>query len=214
MSSLAKSLEEFDEEAVLSRVRTDLRHGRPAVEIIEDLRDGMTAVGTRFQNGEYFLNGLIMSAEIFRTALKLLDSRTSRASQHSALGKIVIGTVEGDIHDIGKNIVTTFLKSAGFDVYDLGVDVSPEKFVREIKRTGATILGLSCLLTSGFEPMQATIKKLEEAGLRKRVKVMIGGAAGAVVTRDWVKRLSADAFAKDCVEGIQLAKAFARVSKK
>jgi methylmalonyl-CoA mutase cobalamin-binding domain/chain len=214
MSSLPNSLADLDETTVLSRVQEDLTHGRPAVGIIGDLKDGMTIVGKRFQKGEYFLTELIMSAEIFKTALKLLEPRLSTSHQNRTFGKIVIGTVEGDIHDIGKNIVIAFLKSAGFEVFDLGVDVSPRKFITKVKETGASILGLSCLLTPGFDAMQATIRKLDEERLRRGVKVMIGGAAGAVVTKDWVKQLGADAFAVDCIQGVQLAKAFVKVSKK
>lgn len=171
-------------------------------------------MGRRFDRNEYFISALIMSAEIFKEAAKLLEPEISRVHQHKALGKVVIGTVEGDIHDIGKNIVVTFLESAGFNVCDLGVDVSPSKFISKVKETKPDILGLSCLLTPGFEPMKSTIRKLSEVGLRKRLKVIIGGAADAVVTTDWVGKLGADAFARDSVEGVQLAKTFVKTLKK
>jgi len=214
MSSLPDSLANLDEEAVLSKVEKDLGCGRPAVEILNELRQGMIIVGKRFEQSEYFLSELIMSAEIFKAAAKLLEPEISRVHQRRALGKIVIGTVEGDIHDIGKNIVVTFLESAGFNVYDLGVDVSPMKFVSKVRETKAGILGLSCLLTMGFEPMKATIRKLSELGLRKRVRVIIGGAAGAVVTRDWVRKAGADAFGRDSVEAVKLAKTFVRALRR
>lgn len=171
-------------------------------------------MGRKFDRNEYFLSALMMSAEIFKSAAKLLEPEISRVHQREALGKVVIGTVEGDIHDLGKNIVVAFLESAGFKVYDLGVDVSPGKFISKVKETKPEILGLSCLLTPGFESMEATIRKLSEAGLRKRLKVIIGGAAGAVVTSDWVDRLGADAFAKDSGEGVRLAKTFVKALKK
>jgi len=214
MYSLPDSLANLDEEAVLSKVEKDLSCGRPAVEILNELRQGMIIVGKRFEQSEYFLSELIMSAEIFKAAAKLLEPEISRVHQRRALGKIVIGTVEGDIHDIGKNIVVTFLESAGFNVYDLGVDVSPMKFVSKVRETKAGILGLSCLLTMGFEPMKATIRKLSELGLRKRVRVIIGGAAGAVVTRDWVRKAGADAFGRDSVEAVKLAKTFVRALRR
>lgn len=213
MSTLSDTLANLDEKAVLSKVQEELSHGRPAVEVLNELSEGMTIVGKKFERNEYFLSELIMSAEIFKAAAKVLEPMIPSAFQQ-VLGKIVIGTVEGDIHDIGKNIVVTFLRSAGFNVYDLGVDVSPAKFVDKLKETKAEILGLSCLLTPGFEAMKTTINKLSEAGMRKRVKVIIGGAVGAVVTKDWLPKVGADALARDSVEGVRLAKKFVKAMER
>jgi len=213
MFSLSERLANLDENGVVSKVQEELTRGRQAVEILNDLSKGMAIVGKRFERNEYFLSELIMSGEIFKAAAKLLEPKIPRDYQRQALGKFVIGTVEGDIHDIGKNIVVTLLQSAGFNVYDLGVDVSPEKFVGKVRETKADILGLSCLLTLGYEPMKATMTKLIEVGLRNRVKVIIGGAAGAVVTKDWPGKVGADAFARDGVEGVRLAKMFVKTLK-
>ncbi len=148
--------------------------GTPALDILQACQQGMTEVGDRFENSEYFVSDLMMSGEIFKQVGILLEPGLKSATQVSA-GAVVIGTVQGDIHDIGKDIVVNMLKSANLDVTDLGVDVPPVQFVETLKGTNASVLCMSGLLTLAFDSMKETVNLIEEAGLRDKVRIMIGG---------------------------------------
>jgi 5-methyltetrahydrofolate--homocysteine methyltransferase len=147
-----------------------------------------------------------MSADIFKKAMAIVEPKLLASQRASAKGKVVIGTPQGDIHYIGKNLVVAFLKSNGFEVYDLGEDVPPDKFVSKLKETGATILALSGLITTTHDVMRTTIEALKTAGIRKKVKVMIGGGD---INEEIVKYTGADAFGKDALSAVELAKKFA-----
>ncbi len=201
---LAALLMELKEEEVLDAVRESLEGGEDPLSLVECLRKGMTEVGRRFENKEYYLSELIMSAEIFKEAIDLIEPHLQRDSCE-VKGGVVIGTVRGDIHDIGKNIVSTLLRCDGFQVYDLGVDVAPSAFVDKLRETGARLLALSGLLTLAFDSMKDTVNAVVEAGLRERVKVIIGGGP---VDEKVVKYVGADAFGKDASQGVRLANAF------
>lgn len=201
---LAALLMELKEEEVLDAVRESLEGGEDPLSLVEYLRKGMTEVGRRFENKEYYLSELIMSAEIFKEAIDLIEPHLQRDSCE-VKGGVVIGTVRGDIHDIGKNIVSTLLRCDGFQVYDLGVDVAPSAFVDKLRETGARLLALSGLLTLAFDSMKDTVNAVVEAGLRERVKVIIGGGP---VDEKVVKYVGADAFGKDASQGVRLANAF------
>ena len=171
------------------------------VEIIKQANEGIVAVGDLFSAGEYFLTELMFSAEIMQGIMKKVEPLLleSGAVQQSA-GTVIIGTVAGDIHDIGKNIVINLLSSNGFKVIDLGVDVSAEKFVEAVKKNDdAKVLGLSALLNSTYPEMKTVIDALKEAGLRDKVKVIIGGTICTEVVREFT---GADAFATDAVTGV------------
>jgi methanogenic corrinoid protein MtbC1 len=197
---LATAIADLEEPTVLKLVQERLDAGEDPAAILASCREGMVLVGKRYEASEYFVSDLIMAGEIFKQALALFSSRI-KADAGSARGKVVVGTVKGDIHDIGKDIVVSLLKAANYDVRDLGVDVPPGKFVDAVKETGATIVGLSGLLTISFEAMKQTIAALDAAGLRPKVKVMIGGGP---VTATVQKYAGADAWGADAQTAVTL----------
>ena len=174
LPELIRALANLDEETALRIIRQSLDAGVAGSDILKACQDGMAEVGSRFEQGEYFVSELVVSGEIFKQASALLESSLGGDGSASA-GKIVFGTVKGDIHDLGKNIVVLMLRSAAFEVIDLGVDVPPQRFVEALKDTGATVVGMSGLLTFAYESMRATVSAITEAGLRQSVKIMIGG---------------------------------------
>jgi corrinoid protein of di/trimethylamine methyltransferase len=175
----------------------------PMAIIDEGLLPGMQIVGQKFSDGEYFLPNLIVAAMGMKRAMARLEPELrSRHQTMKAAGTVVIGTVQGDIHEIGKTLVATMLSANGFEVHDLGVDVPAEQFVTKVKETGATLVGLSALLTTTMTVQRAIIEALRAAGLRDRVKVMVGGAP---VSRQWAREIGADGYAEDAVGAVQEA---------
>jgi corrinoid protein of di/trimethylamine methyltransferase len=204
LEKLIEYISNIDEKKTLEEVKRLLAEGTDPLILVEALREGMSIIGERFESGEYFLSELIMSAEIFKEAAEVITPYLKPGSgEHK--GTIVIGTVQGDIHYIGKNIVATLLRCEGYEVHDLGEDVKPEAFVEKVKETGAKIVGLSALLTVAFDAMKATVEKLKEAGLRDQVKVIIGGAP---VNESVVDYCGADAYGKDASEAVKLANSY------
>ncbi len=172
-----------------------------AVEIIEKgLRGGMDIVGKKYEAGEYFLSELLFAGVLMNEAFGILEPRL-RLEKLRSRGAIVVGTVRGDVHDIGKNIFKVLAQAAGFEVHDLGVDVEPEAFVEKLKETSAEVLGLSTLLTTTMEEMKTVIDHLNQAGVRNRVKVLLGGNA---VTKEFAREIGADGAALNAVEGINM----------
>jgi 5-methyltetrahydrofolate--homocysteine methyltransferase len=204
MTELTDAMAELDEQKVLKIVNEQIRANKP-VQILDELRRGLDIVGDRFSKNEYFLVELVMSADIFKKAMAIIEPKLLATQRASAKGKVVIGTVQGDIHYIGKNLVVAFLKSNGFEVYDLGEDVPPDKFVSKLKETGAPVLALSGLITTTHDVMRTTIEALKTAGIRKKVKVMIGGGD---INEEIVKYTGADAFGRDALSAVELAKKF------
>jgi len=165
---------------------------------------GVNHIGDGFARGEMFLPDLVLAGESMKAALSILEPELARrGTERQVLGKVVIGTVEGDIHDIGKTLVATMLSTSGFQVYDLGVDVPAEMFVEKAREVNADIVGLSALLTTTMARQRNVIEALEEAGLRSQMKVMIGGAP---VTRSWVEEIGADGFSEDAIGASVVAK--------
>jgi 5-methyltetrahydrofolate--homocysteine methyltransferase len=168
----------------------------------------MEIVGNRFSKNEYFIPDLVYSGEILKKINELVKPKLATEGAAKTGGKVIIGTVAGDIHDIGKDIVVFMLDVSGFDVVDLGVDVPAQKFVDTIKDTSAPIVGLSGFLTIAYDAMKQTIEAIKEAGLREKVKVMIGGGQ---ITDEIMKYTGADAFGKDAMVGVSLARKWAGV---
>ena len=166
----------------------------------------MEIVGQRFADSEYFIPDLVYSGEILKEITDMVKPKLAKAAETKRLGKVVIGTVAGDIHDIGKDIVVFMLDVNGFEVYDLGVDVPAQKFVDKIKESGAPIVGLSGFLALAYDSMKQTIEAIKDAGLRDKVKVMIGGGQ---ITEEIKKYAGADAYGKDAMVGVSLAKKWA-----
>ncbi|HUX99655.1 MAG TPA: corrinoid protein [Candidatus Deferrimicrobium sp.] len=200
---VTNALVNLDEDKTLELVKDALKTTDP-LKLIEALREAMTIIGEKFDRKEYYLTDMIFAAEIFDGAIKQLEPHLQKITTE-VLGKVVIGTAQGDIHDIGKNIVVSLLKCAGFEVIDLGVDVPPAKIVDTVKKVKPDIVGLSGLLTTSFEPMAKAIAYLENAGLRSSVRVMVGGGP---INEEWAQKVKADAYAKDAVEAVKLAKQF------
>lgn len=202
--TLAQLLCDLKEEEALAQARDRIARGDDPVEIIEECRRGMEVVGKRFEDKEYFITELIMAGEIFAGVMEMVEPAL-KGNRASTVGKMVLGTVQGDIHDVGKNIVRTMLRCTGFEVYDLGVDVPPERFVEKIREVGAPLVGLSALMTTSFNPMKETVEAIARAGLRERVKVLVGGGPVNEKVREYV---GADAFGKDVSAAVELSKRF------
>jgi trimethylamine corrinoid protein len=201
--NLADILADLKEKEALEITRNRLDAGEDPLKILDDARQGMEIVGKRFASGEYFIPDLIYSGEILKEITEMAKPKLAKTTQSKRLGKIVVGTVAGDIHDIGKDIVVFMLDVSGFEVFDLGVDVPLQKFVDRIKETGAGIVALSGFLTLAYDSMKATIQAIKDAGLRDNVKIMIGGGQ---ITEEIRQYTGADAYGKDAMAGVSLAK--------
>jgi methylmalonyl-CoA mutase cobalamin-binding domain/chain len=201
---LIAAMADLNEDRAMDAVR-ELMKKKSALEIINVAREGMQQVGEKFAAKEFFLADLIFSAEIFQEIMNLLGSELKKGSDASYIGKVLIGTVKNDIHDIGKNIIASLLRASGFEVIDLGVDVPAEKFVEALKHEQARVLGLSGLLTIAIDEMKKTIDAIKGSGLRDKVKIIIGGGPMDKSVRDYV---GADASTQDAVQGVNLIKEF------
>ena len=201
--NLVNALADLKEQEALKIVKDRLSAGEEPLKILEDARKGMEIVGKRFADSEYFIPDLVYSGEILKEITELVKPKLAKSAEAKRLGKVVFGTVAGDIHDIGKNIVVFMLDVNGFEVYDLGVDVPAQKFVDKIKESGAPIVGLSGFLTLAYDSMKQTIEAIKDAGLRDKVKVMIGGGQ---ISEEIRKYTGADAYGKDAMAGVSLAK--------
>ena len=187
-------------------VKEAIKSGEDPFAILTACREGMEEVGKRFETGEFFLSELIYSAEIFKQISDILEPRLMVGlAEADSQGVVVFGTPLGDIHDLGKNLVITVMRSQGFMIHDLGVDVPPQRFIDEIRRTDAPILAMSALITPAFVSMKEVISLLEEKGLRERTFVIIGGGVTTEFAR---KEVGADAQTLDPTEAIQLCKRF------
>jgi dimethylamine corrinoid protein len=207
---LTESLVEMEEQASLDQVNASLAAGESAQDILDALSEGMNIVGEKYSCQEYFLADLVFAAEIFKQAMEVLEPALEASSgERQAVGKIVVGTVEGDLHDIGKNIFVALARNAGFEVNDLGINVPPATFIEHVKRDGAHILGMSGILTMAVDSMNQTIEALTEAGLRDRVKVILGGLP---VDDRWQEAVGSDAYTDDAYEGVKMCMSFMEVA--
>jgi len=203
LTELGKAMAELREEDVEKLVSRYIDEGRPPLEIIDELSAGMDVVGSLFKQGEYYLSELVFSGEIFKHSMARLKPIIGAAGGRECVGKVVLGTVKGDIHDLGKDIVATLLECAGFEVVNLGMDVVPEKFVEALRGSQAPLLGLSGLITTAFGSMKETIDAIANAGLRDSVKIMIGGGP----TNEEVKaHVGADFYGKDAAAAVDIAR--------
>jgi methylmalonyl-CoA mutase cobalamin-binding domain/chain len=201
-NEIKTALVEFDVDLLKEKAQEALDRGVYAEEIIGVLSEGMDVVGEKYQTGEYFVTSLIIAGETMKEALEVLEPHLSGQGGPKR-GKIVMATVAGDIHDIGKNIFTTLMGTAGFEVIDLGVDVPAETIVAAVREHSPQILGLSALLTTNLEQFPLIVEMLEKEGLRSTVKIVVGGA---VVTDEFAKGAGVDAHARSAVEGVNICK--------
>ena len=202
-SELTTLLSDLKEKEALAYVEKALAGGTDPMALLEDAKAGMTIVGERFSEEYFFIPDLVFSGEILKRIVKLLEPHLKADEQKKRLGKIVIGTVEGDIHDIGKDLVTFMLDVSGFEVTDLGINVPKQEFVNAIKETGATVVGLSGFLTLAFQAMKDTVDAIAAAGLRDKVKIMVGGGQ---IDDQVMQFAGADAYGQDAMAAVALAK--------
>jgi 5-methyltetrahydrofolate--homocysteine methyltransferase len=190
------------EEEAVTIVDDLLTAGTDPRAIVESCREAMTIIGARFEAGEAFIPELIMAGEIMSGISASVRPHLGDAGIPGRLGRVVLGTVKGDIHDIGKDIVASLLEAGGFEVVDLGVNVAPGRFVETIREQAPCTVALSCLLTTGFDSMKATVAAVDEAGMRSKAKVMIGGAP---ITADVCEYVGADGWGDDAATAVRLA---------
>jgi methanogenic corrinoid protein MtbC1 len=200
---LVKLMSDLKEDEALENVKKRIEKGEDALKILAEARSAMEIVGKRFAAGEYFIPDLIYSGEILKEISEIVRPKMKGQAEVERIGTIVLGTVAGDIHDIGKDIVAFMLDISGFEVIDLGIDVPIQKFVDTLKQTRAPVLALSGFLTLAFESMKETVEAVKAAGLRDKVKIMIGGGQ---IDEEVRRYTGADAFRPDAVSAVTLAK--------
>lgn len=204
---LAMAIVELNRDKALELVKSRAEKGEDPLGILAECRDGMNIVGDRFQKGEYFLAELILSGEIFKAAMAFLEPYLAKSLPPKPLGKVVLATVRGDIHDLGKNILGSLLKAQGFEVYDLGVDVAPAKIVEVVKEVQPDIVGFSALITTSFPAMKEAAQMLVETGMREKVKLILGGGVTTAALKDYVgadfQTMDASAGVLYCLQSVE-----------
>ena len=196
---LALAIVDLDREKVLNLVESRSKKGESPLQILEECRQGMTIVGERYQKGEFFLLELMLSGEIFKGVMAILEPQLAKERPPKPLGRIVLATLKGDIHNLGKDLFGSLVKIQGFEVYDLGVDVAPALVVDKVKEVKPDFVGFSALITSTFDSMKQASEMLEKAGLRKRFKLMVGGGITTPMVKDYI---GADFQTRDAMEGV------------
>jgi len=196
---LAMALVELKRDEALDAVKSRAEKGEDPLQIVEECRQGMSIVGDRFQRGEYFLAELMLSAEIFKGVVAILKPYLDKIRSPKPLGKVVLATLRGDIHDLGKDIVATLLRAQGFEVCDLGVDVDPALVVEKVKEVRPEFVGFSVLMTTAFASMKEAADMLEEAGLRDQIKLMVGGGVTTPMVKEYI---GADFQTREATEGV------------
>ncbi|CAB1244962.1 Methionine synthase [Clostridiaceae bacterium BL-3] len=204
--TLVKAMAELNEDIVIEEVKSLIKNNVPVLEIIQYLQRGIESVGKNFEEKKYFMSELIISGEIFKEASQIL--RKEFPLNTSEQGNFIIGTIYGDIHDVGKNIVATVMKSNGFRVIDLGTDVATEEFIEAIKQYKPKVVGISCLLTNCFDNLRECIQSIQNKGLRKDLKILIGGGPLDEYVRKYVK---ADMLCKTIQETVRYCKKLYRL---
>jgi len=201
LKALAEAVIRGDQTTAVNVTKTALQEKMAPKKILDEgLIAGMDVVGARFKSNEIYIPEVLIAARAMKMAMEVLEPELAKAGV-KPIGKIMIGTVQGDLHDIGKNLVAMMMKGAGFEVIDLGVDVSPDKFAAEAKAKGANLIGMSALLTTTMPGMEKTIKALKQAGVT--AKVMVGGAP---VTQSFADRIGANGYAPDAASAVDTAK--------
>lgn len=201
---LPEALASFKADIVLEQVQRRLASDEDPMAIVRELQEGMKTVGDLFSKGDYFLSELMMSADLFTRTMAMIEPKLDGLVKET-IGKLVIGTPKGDIHNIGKDIFIAVAKGAGFEVHDLGVDVPVDRFLDAVDKVRPDILGFSALITTAFEPMRTVVETLSEMGIRDRIKVIVGGGVTTATVKEYV---GADAQTIDAVEGLDLCKGF------
>jgi methylmalonyl-CoA mutase cobalamin-binding domain/chain len=200
---LSLGIVDLKKDEVIKETMKRAAAGEDPFKILEECKEGMEIVGKKFQEGEFFLAELMLSAEIFKEAFAVLQPHMSTSGGRKKSGKILLATLRGDIHDLGKSLFSAILDSQGFEVHDLGVDVRPEVVVQKVKEIKPEFVGFSALMTMSFEMMRKTEKMFREAGIRDNLKLMIGGG---VTTAEVAKFVGADFQTVDAIQGLNYCK--------
>jgi len=209
LSSFINEIVELNEDKVIEMVKSKLDNNEDPIAITEEVKEAMAEIGKRFENKEYFLPDLIMSGEILRQIFEILAPKLKESNiSEEKKGKVLLGTVTGDIHDIGKDVVKFMLETNGYEVLDLGVDVPSDTFVEKIKEFKPKVIALSGFLTLAFDSMKEIIQKIKDTGLRESIKIMIGGGT---VDERIVEYVGADAYGESAVDAVNLAKKWIEV---
>lgn len=204
LEKLKQCVASFDEEGIVKVCKEALAAGiAPSRLIVDGMAKGMDVVGAKYEAGEYFLSELIMAGETMTAGMKIVEPMLKNGA-YERIGTVIIGTVSGDVHDIGKNIVAMLLTATGFDVNDLGVDVSANRFLEELRTHRPDIMAMSALLTLAMPEMENVIRKVEEVGLRHNVKLIVVG--GTPITEDFAKKIGADAYGPTAVAGVKMCR--------
>ena len=204
LEKLKQCVASFDEEGVVKVCKEALAAGiAPSRLIVDGMAKGMDVVGAKYEAGEYFLSELIMAGETMTAGMKIVEPMLKNGA-YERIGTVIIGTVSGDVHDIGKNIVAMLLTATGFDVNDLGVDVPANRFLEELRTHRPDIMAMSALLTLAMPEMENVIRKVEEVGLRHNVKLIVVG--GTPITEDFAKKIGADAYGPTAVAGVKMCR--------
>ena len=200
-SNLTKNLIELERDKVLTEVEEHLTQGENPMKVFDECRQGMEIIGERYKNKEYFLAELMLAGDLFREVMELIRPYLGeKIEEGDSKAKVILATIQGDIHDLGKNLFGSLLKIEGFEVYDLGVDVKPEIVIERVKEIQPDFLGFSSLITITFDPMREVIDILKETGLRDKLKIMVGGGITTELVKEYI---GADFQTIDAVEGVQ-----------
>jgi methylmalonyl-CoA mutase cobalamin-binding domain/chain len=207
--SLSEAIAGARETEAMAIVRQQIAAGTPAADILAECNRGMVELGNRFASGDCYLPDLMFGGMIMKAITAEIGPLLEKGAKTKSLGTVVMGSVQHDVHDIGKDIVTTMLRCVGFEVVDLGVDVPPEKFVEAVARHKPQVVGMSVLLTTCFKSVIATVDALKQAGVRSRIAVMVGGAAASDLLRE---NAGCDFYGKTAVDGVKFASSVAGVA--
>ena len=197
---LMKAIVELKRDEIKGLVKARIDKGEDPLQILNECRQGMNEVGDLYQKGDYFLAELMLSAEVFKGAVALLEPHLARARPSKPLGKVLLATLKGDIHDLGKNIFATMLKAQGFEIIDMGVDVHPKLVLEKVKETSPDFVGFSALISNAFDSMKEAVDTLEANSLRDQFKIMVGGGVTNSSVKDYIR---ADFQTIDAMEGVR-----------
>ena len=197
---LSKAIVELNRDEALDAVKSRIKKGENPIQILDDCRKGVIEVGELYQKGEYFLAELMISGELFGEILEILKPHMAKTQPSKPRGTVVLATLKGDVHDLGKNIFSIMLTAQGFEVHDFGVDADPDMGVEEIKKIKPDLVGFSALITGAFDSMKRAVDLLEEAGVRDQFKLMVGGGVTTPVVKDYI---NADFQTRDAMEGLE-----------
>jgi len=197
---IRKAIIELKRDEIASLVNARLANGEDPLQVLNECREGMNAVGDLYQSGDYFLAELMLSAEVFKAAVAILEPHLARVRPPERLGRVLLATLKGDIHDLGKNIFATMLKAQGFEIVDMGVDVPPKLVLEKVKETRPDFVGFSALISTAFDSMKEAVDMLKEDHLRDQLTIMVGGGVTNSTVKDYV---GANFQTVDATEGVR-----------